>query len=88
MLPGIPAVLLIGWRGEPGVKDEPQHRAQGRQMIPMLDSCEIESLEMPCDTIRPLLKLSKKMRIEIASDQRVAQSLCSFDVEYLILHQK
>ena len=48
---GVPVVLLIGWRGEPSVSDEPQHRAQGRQMIPMLESCEIESLEMPTDTL-------------------------------------
>lgn len=27
---GIPMVLLIGWRGEPGVKDEPQHLKQGK----------------------------------------------------------
>ena len=47
---GIPVVLLIGWRGDPLAKDEPQHRAQGRQMIPMLESCEIESFEMPDDT--------------------------------------
>jgi len=47
---GIPVVLMIGWRGEPSVKDEPQHRAQGRQMIPMLESCEIKYLEMPNDT--------------------------------------
>ena len=47
---GVPVVLLIGWRGEPSVKDEPQHRAQGRQMIPMLESCEIDVLEMPSDT--------------------------------------
>lgn len=26
----IPILLLIGWRGEPGVKDEPQHVKQGR----------------------------------------------------------
>jgi len=26
----IPALLLIGWRGEPGVKDEPQHLLQGK----------------------------------------------------------
>ena len=26
----IPILLLIGWRGEPGVKDEPQHIHQGR----------------------------------------------------------
>jgi len=23
-------LLLIGWRGEPGKKDEPQHRVQGQ----------------------------------------------------------
>ena len=46
----IPAVLLIGWRGEPGVPDEPQHRAQGRQMVPMLESCDIPVSEMPVDT--------------------------------------
>lgn len=26
---GIPALILIGWRGEPGHQDEPQHTAQG-----------------------------------------------------------
>jgi len=27
---GIPMLLIIGWRGRPGVKDEPQHVTQGR----------------------------------------------------------
>ena len=27
---GLPVLLMIGWRGEPGVKDEPQHIKQGR----------------------------------------------------------
>lgn len=26
----IPVLLIVGWRGEPGVKDEPQHLLQGR----------------------------------------------------------
>ena len=26
----IPMLLVIGWRGEPGKKDEPQHQVQGR----------------------------------------------------------
>jgi phosphonopyruvate decarboxylase len=26
----IPMLLLVGWRGEPGKRDEPQHRAQGQ----------------------------------------------------------
>lgn len=39
----IPMVLLIGWRGEPNVKDEPQHVKQGRITVPMLESMEIPS---------------------------------------------
>lgn len=34
---GIPALLLIGWRGEPGVKDEPQHAKQGKVTLSLLD---------------------------------------------------
>ena len=33
---GIPMLLLIGWRGEPGKKDEPQHIVQGKKMAGML----------------------------------------------------
>lgn len=37
----IPMLLIIGWRGEPGVKDEPQHVAQGRLTPQTLDALEI-----------------------------------------------
>ncbi len=33
----IPCLLLIGWRGEPGVKDEPQHIKQGAVTTSQLD---------------------------------------------------
>lgn len=42
----IPMLLMIGWRGEPGVKDEPQHVKQGRVMVPMLDAMEIPGFEL------------------------------------------
>merc|ERR1712166_1522864 len=29
----IPILLIIGWRGEPGVKDQPQHISQGKCML-------------------------------------------------------
>src|SRR5690606_4522855 len=29
----LPVIVMIGWRGEPGVKDEPQHVKQGRVML-------------------------------------------------------
>jgi len=33
----IPVLIMIGWRGEPGVKDEPQHLVQGRLTPGLLD---------------------------------------------------
>ncbi|MDB2683581.1 phosphonopyruvate decarboxylase [Alphaproteobacteria bacterium] len=38
---GIPMVLMIGWRGEPLKKDEPQHFHQGRITIPLLETMDI-----------------------------------------------
>jgi phosphonopyruvate decarboxylase len=37
----IPLLLIIGWRGEPGVKDEPQHIRQGRITPGQLELMEI-----------------------------------------------
>lgn len=38
----IPILLLIGWRGEPCVRDEPQHVKQGKVTLPLLDSMGIK----------------------------------------------
>ena len=37
----IPMLLIIGWRGEPGIKDEPQHITQGALTLPLLDTMGI-----------------------------------------------
>jgi phosphonopyruvate decarboxylase len=37
----IPLVLVIGWRGEPGVHDEPQHIKQGKVTCSLLESMGI-----------------------------------------------
>ena len=34
---GIPLLLVIGWRGRPGVHDEPQHVKQGKITLQLLD---------------------------------------------------
>ena len=47
---GIPCVFVIGWRGEPGVKDEPQHRFQGRITEALLDDMEISYAIISSDT--------------------------------------
>ncbi len=38
----VPMLCVIGWRGEPGIKDEPQHKKQGRVTL-----TQLETLEMP-----------------------------------------
>ena len=34
----IPMLLVIGWRGEPGVHDEPQHKKQGKVTLSLLET--------------------------------------------------
>ena len=43
----IPMLLVIGWRGEPGVKDEPQHVKQGRTTTELLDAMEVPWFLLP-----------------------------------------
>lgn len=39
----IPCIFIIGWRGEPGVHDEPQHIYQGEVTVKLLDDMGIKS---------------------------------------------
>ena len=38
----IPMLLIIGWRGQPGVKDEPQHVKQGKLTLSLLNCIGVE----------------------------------------------
>lgn len=38
----VPMLFIIGWRGEPGKKDEPQHKKQGKLTLPLLECMGIE----------------------------------------------
>lgn len=37
----LPMILMIGWRGEPGIKDEPQHKKQGEVTLDLLHTMQI-----------------------------------------------
>lgn len=37
----IPMLLVIGWRGEPGVHDEPQHVKQGKVTLKLLEAMDV-----------------------------------------------
>ena len=38
----IPIIYIIGWRGEAGVHDEPQHLFQGEITLKLLDDLDIK----------------------------------------------
>lgn len=47
---GIPVVFIIGWRGEPGIHDEPQHIYQGEVTLKLLEDMNISSFVIGKDT--------------------------------------
>lgn len=40
---GIPVLFVVGWRGEPGVHDEPQHIYQGEVTVRLLEDMDIHT---------------------------------------------
>lgn len=47
---GIPMLLVVGWRGEPGVKDEPQHIRQGEVNEALLQAMQIPYAILDADS--------------------------------------
>lgn len=47
---GIPVIFIIGWRGEPGVHDEPQHIRQGEITLDLLKDLDIPAFILSRDT--------------------------------------
>lgn len=69
---GIPMVLLVGWRGEPGRPDEPQHVKQGRVMNAVFDAMEIPHEVLDTDPGKVEDQLRRMLDIAISRKQPVA----------------
>ena len=69
----IPLIMMIGWRGEPGKKDEPQHKKMGRVMIPLLETLEVPYEMMP-DEIEKAEKVIANM-VNISQDRKTPVAL-------------
>lgn len=46
----IPVIFVVGWRGEPGIHDEPQHIYQGEVTVKLLEDMGIETFVLGQDT--------------------------------------
>lgn len=60
---GIPMLLLVGWRGQPGNTDEPQHLTQGKQMEPLLEAMEFPWTTLPRDPDQAIACLDEALRV-------------------------
>ncbi len=47
---GIPVIFIVGWRGEPGVHDEPQHIYQGEVTCKLLENMDIAYMVLTKET--------------------------------------
>jgi phosphonopyruvate decarboxylase len=76
----IPLLLMIGWRGEPGVKDEPQHKKQGEVTLKLLenmgipyqilspDTSDVQANQIIIETSSKSLKHNKPYAIVVRKD--------------------
>ena len=69
----IPMVFIIGWRGEPGVPDEPQHIYQGEVTLKLLEDMGIRSFVISRDTKEEEVEEAmKEFRLLLAAGKDVA----------------
>ncbi len=75
---GIPMLFVIGWRGEPGIKDEPQHVYQGKVTCELLEVMDIHYSVIDAKTADE----------ELSAILSMAQSFLSQDMQYAIIVKK
>ena len=69
---GVPMLLIVGWRGEPGKSDEPQHRKQGGVTIPLFEAAGIPCFILPQDETESVSCLDNAIGMAIAKSRPVA----------------
>lgn len=69
----IPCVFIIGWRGEPGIKDEPQHVFQGKITLKLLEILNIEYFVISKETgVAEVKKAMEHFNDVLAAGKQVA----------------
>ena len=69
----IPVIFVVGWRGEPGVHDEPQHIYQGQVTVKLLEDMGIETFVIGKETTEAqLAEAMEGFRAALAQGRDVA----------------
>src|SRR3712207_6664874 len=59
----IPVLLVVGWRGRPGVHDEPQHVKQGKVTLPLLNTMGVPYEVLAYDEEEAALQMQKVIEV-------------------------
>ena len=65
---GIPVIFVVGWRGEPGIHDEPQHIYQGEVTVKLLEDMDIRTFVVGKDTTEEELAEKKDVLEQIRAE--------------------
>lgn len=80
---GIPCIFIVGWRGEPGVHDEPQHIYQGSVTIEILECMSIATYIISGDTTEEeVIEKMKEFKTFLAKGKQVAFVVCKDALQY------
>ncbi len=94
----IPMIFVIGWRGEPGIKDEPQHLFQGEITCKLLEDLDVEYMVIDKNTtdddiekqmkyFNSLLSLGKQVAFVIKKDALIYKGKVEYHNEYSLLRE-
>ena len=69
----IPCVFIIGWRGEPGIHDEPQHIYQGEITVKLLNDLDIQAFVVGKETTdEEVIDAMNTFRVALETGKSVA----------------
>ena len=96
---GIPMIFIVGFRGEPGVHDEPQHLFQGEITLQLLNDLNIEYCVIDKDTtlkdivdridyFNTLLNNKKQVAFVIKKDSLEYDQNVNYTNENILLREK
>ena len=70
---GIPVIFVVGWRGEPGVHDEPQHIYQGEVTVRLLEDMDIRTFVLDKETTEEeMASVMEDFRVCLTAGKSVA----------------
>lgn len=95
---GIPCIFVVGWRGEPGVPDEPQHVFQGEVTVKLLNDVGMETfiigrettdeeLRAAMEAFQPLLAAGRQVAFVVQKGAIAGKSPVSYQNDNTLIRE-